>query len=206
VTAAGFEQTWTATVLCVAEGLTVDQVVSVADDLHGDACYDAITRVLNADFEVVGLTHDEAEINALLQAKRTALSQFVVSVTVHACQRNSPKPDRGRKLDELIPGMGGCWLIVTQGSCHMWDLDSSTYIRIPGSDSNSGPFAFDRLPMAITRVDRWPRVGSTSLIWYDDPSNPDRREHWRQSSRIISISEIPSATGFDTSTFESTER
>jgi hypothetical protein len=90
--------------------------------------------------------------------------------------------------------MGGRWLVATQGSCHEWDLDAMTYMRIPGPGSLSGPFALDRQPMAITRVQRWPRVGSASLVWYDDPADPDRLEHWRQSSRIVSITEILSLT------------
>ncbi len=86
--------------------------------------------------------------------------------------------------------MGGRWRVQTQGSTHEWDLDTMTYLRTAGPRSPSGPFAFDSRPMPITKVERWPRVGSTSLVWYDDPHDSDQIEHWRQSSRIISISEI----------------
>jgi hypothetical protein len=66
-----------------------------------------------------------------------------------------------------------------------------TYRRIPGPDSRSGPFAYDFQPMGITRVQCWPRVGATSLVFYDNPTDPHRFEQWRQSSRIVSITEIP---------------
>jgi hypothetical protein len=96
----------------------------------------------------------------------------------------------GREVQELTPEMGGCWLVVTQGSRHRWNLSEMIYTRIPGPASLSGTFAFDAQPMAITRVERWPRVGSTSLVWFDDPTDPDSAEQWRQSSRIASIIEI----------------
>lgn len=44
--------------------------------------------------------------------------------------------------------------------------------------------------MAISWVDRWPQFGSTSLVWLYDPDQHDGVEHWRLSSRIISISEM----------------
>jgi hypothetical protein len=65
-----------------------------------------------------------------------------------------------------------------------------TYMRTPGPASRSGPFALDGQRMPITRVTRWPRVGATSVVWYDDPSAPDSGEHWRQSSPIESITAI----------------
>ncbi len=62
-----------------------------------------------------------------------------------------------------------------------------TYMRLPGPESLSGAFSMDGERMRITRVARWPRVGSTSLIWYDDLADPQHLEHWRQSSKIVSI-------------------
>ena len=97
-------------------------------------------------------------------------------------------------MARLTPQTRGSWLVVTQGSCHLWDLDSMVYTRVPRENSRSASFAFDRSPMAITRVERWPQVGSTSFVWYDDPADPEHREHWRQSSQIISIVEVTSTT------------
>ncbi|WP_293002611.1 hypothetical protein [Mycobacterium sp.] len=95
-----------------------------------------------------------------------------------------------RRVDTLSPQLAGRWLVVTLGSQHHWDLDAMTYTRIPGRLSLSGSFRFDRVPMAISWVDRWPQFGSTSLVWLYDPDQHDGVEHWRLSSRIISISEM----------------
>ncbi|ANE78458.1 hypothetical protein A7U43_03085 [Mycobacterium adipatum] len=93
-------------------------------------------------------------------------------------------------LDELGPGVGGSWLVVTQGSRHEWDLDAMTYMRMPGPASLSGQFAMDGQRLRITRVERWPRVGFTSLVFFDDPTRPLDYEHFRQSSQIESITQI----------------
>jgi hypothetical protein len=89
--------------------------------------------------------------------------------------------------NELTPEMTGRWLVRTQGSWHLWDLDAMTYMREPGPESKSGSFAHDGKPMTITRVDFWPKVGATSLVFYDDPDDPTK-EQWRWSSTIRMIS------------------
>jgi len=99
-----------------------------------------------------------------------------------------------RRVSELAPGMTGRWLVATQGSTHEWNLDTLTYMRIPGPDSLSGPFTLDLERIRITRVSRWPCVGSTTLLFYDDPMRPFDLEHWRQSSRIDSMTELPTTT------------
>ena len=58
--------------------------------------------------------------------------------------------------------MGGRWLVTTQGSTHLWDLDAMTYSRRPGPNSLSGGFAWDQQAMPITKVLRWPAVGGRS--------------------------------------------
>lgn len=90
------------------------------------------------------------------------------------------------EVDELTEGMGGKWLVTTQGSSHEWDLDNMTYKRIPGPESRAGAMSQDGDVMRITRVDRYPKVGNVSFVWYDDPSD-FVIEHWRQSSTIVSI-------------------
>lgn len=98
--------------------------------------------------------------------------------------------DRLRQVEQLVPGMKDRWLVASQGSFHLWDLDAMTYSRVPGPSSPSGPFALDLRILLITRVDSWPRVGSRSLVWFDDPADPGGVEQWRQSSRIVSITEV----------------
>ncbi|WIM89752.1 hypothetical protein PT015_10170 [Candidatus Mycobacterium wuenschmannii] len=93
-------------------------------------------------------------------------------------------------INRLTAGMRGRWLVTTQGSRHEWDLDAMTYMRIPGPGTQSGQFPHDHQRMTITQVVRWPRVGTTSLVFYDDPSDPQRIRLWRRSSRITSITEL----------------
>lgn len=95
-----------------------------------------------------------------------------------------------RHIDRLTPGMTGRWLVTTQGSHHEWDLDAMTYTRISGPASQSGRFAHDGQQLKITRVADWPRLGATSLVFLDDPSDPLRKELWRRSSRISAIAKL----------------
>lgn len=92
--------------------------------------------------------------------------------------------------DSLDEDTGGRWLVTTQGSTHVWDLDEMTYVRRPGPESLAGSFRFDGTPMKITRVVQWPKVGDQSAILYDDPDVPDALEHYRISSQIKSIERI----------------
>lgn len=66
-----------------------------------------------------------------------------------------------------------------------------TYTRRPGTASESGTFPHDEQAMPITRVDRWSRVGSTTLVWFDDPDASEEREMSRRSSTIVSIAALP---------------
>jgi hypothetical protein len=87
-----------------------------------------------------------------------------------------------QSIDETSKGR---YLVTTQGSQHIWDLDVMTYQRLPGS--SSAAFAHDTSELQITSVERWPEVGRTSLVWFDDPAHPQLLEHWRQSSTIATI-------------------
>lgn len=136
----------------------------------------------------------------LASAEKLSAADATVPVMTNPCSE-SDRVD----VDELLPGMTGVWRVVSQGSRHEWDLDAMTYMRIAGQESISGRFAMDGQRMRITRVGRWPRVGSTSLVFYDDPMRPLDYEQFRQSSRIESITQIaptapagppPGSTGY----------
>lgn len=102
-----------------------------------------------------------------------------------------PEPVPPENVDELTADMRGRWVVTTKGSKHIWDLDAMTYTRLPGPDSTAGSMLHDNIAHRITRVDRWPRVGSYSLVWFDDPDWPQAPfEHWRKSSTIRSIEPI----------------
>ena len=92
---------------------------------------------------------------------------------------------------ELADGMRGRWVVASQGSTHLWDLDALTYTRRPGPASPSGAFDYDGIAHRITRVSRWPRVGDQSLVWFDDPASPFDTEQFRRSSVIVSITRDP---------------
>ncbi|QYJ03103.1 hypothetical protein KUV85_12245 [Nocardioides panacisoli] len=97
----------------------------------------------------------------------------------------------GERCQLLQPGDGGRWLVTTQGSTHIWDLDAWTYTRMPGAHSRSGAFVQDQVANPITRVERWPRVNKASLVWFNDATHPHYVEQWRQSSTIVSIERLP---------------
>src|SRR5262245_38235373 len=85
------------------------------------------------------------------------------------------------EVPELTESMLGRWLVCTQGSEHVWDLDAMTYQRLPGRDR--GHFEFDGQVLRISRITRWPKVGGQSVVWFDDPTDA-LIEQWRISSRI----------------------
>ncbi len=68
------------------------------------------------------------------------------------------------------------------------DLDAGTYRRLPGP--GRGSFDYDGELLTLTRIERWPTVGETFFIWFDDPSVPDLLEHWRQSGRVRTIERL----------------
>jgi hypothetical protein len=46
-------------------------------------------------------------------------------------------------VHQLTPDMGGRWLVTTQGTTHVWDLDAMTYLRQPGPTTHAGAFPHD---------------------------------------------------------------
>ncbi len=96
---------------------------------------------------------------------------------------------RSRVVTEIREGLGGRWLVRSGKSGHVWDLDAGTYMRMPSSASQS--FQYDGVPHRITMVESWPRLGQRSFVWFEDPDDPARREHYRVSSPIQSIEGLP---------------
>jgi hypothetical protein len=97
----------------------------------------------------------------------------------------APASQPSEPADRLTARSTGRWLVRSQGSRHLIDLDAMTYQRLPGP--GRARFAHDGHPVRLTRMNRWLRVGSTFLVWVDDPTRPDLLEHWHQSSTIVSI-------------------
>jgi hypothetical protein len=69
-------------------------------------------------------------------------------------------------VQELTAEMGGRWLVATQGSTHVWDLDAWTYERRPGK--GRGNFQGDGVPQPIWCVKRFPKVGESFYVELDD--------------------------------------
>lgn len=90
-----------------------------------------------------------------------------------------------KSVDLLGPADRGRWLVTTVTSQHIWDLDAGTYQRLPGGGQPR--FLHDEVVVPIARVERWPAVGATSLVWFDEPAAPLFWEHWRRSSTVVSI-------------------
>ena len=116
-----------------------------------------------------------------------------IEAHAHLVKRGSAPYNSDHAVAALTPGMTGRWLVTTQGSRHIWDLDAMTHTRLPGASSPSGSFRFDGRPVPISHVENWPAVGCRSLIWFDDPTDPDLWIHRRLSSMIASIQHIASA-------------
>lgn len=97
------------------------------------------------------------------------------------------RPDVGKEVLELSDYFDGVWVVETRGSSHIWDLDNMTYTCGPGSSSRVGGTKFDGNAMPITRVQAWPKVGESFLVWFDDPEDPDLLEHYQTSSAVRRI-------------------
>lgn len=104
-------------------------------------------------------------------------------------QRNDQWETTGEQADEFTPQSTGRWLITTQGTLHIWDLDQMTYVRMPSAAAKPGSMGHDKRPVPLTRVVRWPRVGECSCIWYDDPDSKFW-ERWRVSSEVQKIERL----------------
>ena len=93
----------------------------------------------------------------------------------------------GEKVEAIETDMGGRWLVTTQGSEHIWDLDDMTYTRMRGEGRER--LKFDGQTQPIASVGRWPRVGATFLVYYNDPTDP-HIEQARRSSLIRTIERL----------------
>ncbi len=89
-------------------------------------------------------------------------------------------------VDELTEDMTGKYLVTTQGSTHLWNIDEKYYVRNPGPESKSFniPGYFNNREIYWIKVGVWPKVGSMfhTILHGDVP--------WHQSSTIRSIEKV----------------
>ena len=104
-----------------------------------------------------------------------------------ANRERATKTVEPKEVEALHSGLGGCWLVSTRTSRHVWNLDHMTYQRLPGPDGQK--FVADGMVLPITHVGFYPAVGRSSLIFYDDPEG-ERRERWRVSATVVSITRL----------------
>lgn len=95
----------------------------------------------------------------------------------------------GGEVQTLAGVPDGRWLVETQGSFHVWDLDAFTYARVPGRESRAGSMAYDGDAFKIWSVSAWPTVGACALVDYTDPTNFTQTQ-FRRSSTVRSIRRI----------------
>lgn len=100
-------------------------------------------------------------------------------------------------VDELGPEDSGRWVVVTEQSMYVLDLDERTVSRRPMSSMVHMPH--DSGIQRLTRVEVWPKVGEAFFFWFDDPQHPDQVEHWRISTRIVTIGRLGNASPPDNS-------
>jgi hypothetical protein len=89
---------------------------------------------------------------------------------------------------ELTPESRGQWLVHSQNSTHYWDLDAMTYTSWRGESVLAEAIASEAEPVPIASIDRYPRVGGKSLVYYTDPG--DGTECWRESSVVQRIERL----------------
>jgi hypothetical protein len=97
--------------------------------------------------------------------------------------------DEAETVEELTAESTGRWLVTTQGTRHIWDLDAMTYARFPGAESLRGSCLADAEDLPILKVLRWPKVGDTAEVLCGNPDTPDLW-HWRRSSTVARIERI----------------
>ncbi|MFZ2237986.1 MAG: hypothetical protein WAV90_00425 [Gordonia amarae] len=96
-------------------------------------------------------------------------------------------------VEELTPDSRGRWLVTTMGSRHIFDLDRGNYTRIPGA--GRGDFIGDGEPQKIYLIGRWPRLGESFYVEFDDPASPWDRVQTRLSSTVQRIERLTDNAG-----------
>lgn len=107
--------------------------------------------------------------------------------------QTSPLPGwmfTGESAELLDATATGVWLVTTVGSQHLWDFSRSPDIywtRLPGIGSPG--LGADGQAHLLTLVEAWPRVGASTLVFFDDPDD-FVMELWRVSSPVVRIEKL----------------
>lgn len=68
------------------------------------------------------------------------------------------------EIYQLNSDMKGRYLVTTQGSEHIWDLDNMTYQRLHKSGNNA--MFYDGQLLAIDEVIQWPEIGQSFYFFF----------------------------------------
>ena len=104
-------------------------------------------------------------------------------------EKSMREHDEIETVEELTAESKGRWLVTTQGTRHIWDLDAMTYARFPGAESLRGSCLADAEDLPIIDVGRYPRVGDVSEVLCGNPNMPGML-HWRRSSTVARIERL----------------
>ena len=88
----------------------------------------------------------------------------------------------------------GRWLVTTEHSRHIWDLDQMTYTRLP-EYPDAQPHEHDGAVVEIERVVRWPKVGARPLLWFYEPGLPRHFKDCRMNTAVVKIERLADEDG-----------
>lgn len=161
-------------------GLRISYTPPAGDADQRKAVWSAIREIEARSYQVCDICGTTANVVTAGESRRTRCPRHRHADDIDL--QIAPRP-----AQRLTAGMGGVWIVETHGSLHIWDLDEMTYTRRPGPSSGSGSMRFDGNAMPITRVEAWPSIGERSVVWFDDPEDPEQTEHHRISARVTAI-------------------
>ena len=80
---------------------------------------------------------------------------------------------------------GGRWLVTTLGSLHLFDLSAWPLVRYVRTGGHCrSRFLLDGEAVVLTRIQWWPTVGLSFLVWVDIDH---RTDGWWRSSTVQRI-------------------
>ena len=96
------------------------------------------------------------------------------------------------EVRELTGGESGCWVVTTEHSEHMFDLDAGTVERVPGPDAV--PFSSDR-PRPLRTIEQC-QVGKRGYwtVFSDDFMVEFK---WHLSTEVLRIVRVPGTGSAD---------
>jgi hypothetical protein len=159
----------------------------------------ALRAVLDATDALVLVSDDLWRLHERLDglAERPRESPAALVPAPRPLSRMDRTPNRRREMreqqtetaQELTAESKGRWLVTTQGTRHIWDLDAMTYARFPGLESLRGACMADATDLPIVLVRSYPKIGESSEVFCSNPDEPGMC-HWRRSSTVARIERL----------------